>query len=209
MFYGEFTVTNRRCQVLPGNLHPTTSPTTVEALRRLLCRRLSSHDVTQRLATLPGSFRVFATQSARLKPDFVRDLKTVPRSQPKKRRPSVTLSALHAQEESLVYAIEALLSKIPVPLSSTAIWEMPSGRKASPSSRRQDDENAPITSVPTADQVADRASSPRSRRSDSFGGYSLSPFSVGVIPKVRKVATPGSKMKMIARLPKSALSLLV
>ena len=55
-----------------------------EALRAYFVEGLSSADVSRRFAYTPGSFRVLCHHFRRSKPDFFRELKHGPRTQPKK-----------------------------------------------------------------------------------------------------------------------------
>src|SRR5580704_16924763 len=57
-----------------------------EALRAYFLEGLSSADVSARFGYTPGSFRVLCHYFRRARPDFFRELKRGPHTQPKKRR---------------------------------------------------------------------------------------------------------------------------
>lgn len=168
-----------------------------EALRAFFVDGSPSQDVAQRFGYTPGSFRVLCHHFRRLKPDFFRDLKTGPRSQPKKSAVRQLVLSMRKQNLS-VYDIERALKDSGSPLSATAIWEILQEEGFSRLPRRQDDER-PAVLRPTIAQVADcREFSLAPRRFQTqFGGLFLFlPLLVACdFPAlVRKARYPGSKM---------------
>jgi len=94
-----------------------------EALRAYFVEPLSTEEVARRFGYTSGSFRVLCHHFRRQKPDWFRELKRGPRSQPKKGAARELILAMRKQNLS-VYDIESALKDQPPPLSSTAIWEI-------------------------------------------------------------------------------------
>src|SRR5712692_12086048 len=119
-----------------------------EALRAYFVEGLSSADVSGRFGYTPGSFRVLCHHFRRSKPDFFRDLKPGPRTQPKKDAVRELILAMRKQNLS-IYDIERSLKDNGTPLSGTAIWEILHDEGFARLPRRQDEER-PGSSRPTA-----------------------------------------------------------
>jgi transposase len=115
-----------------------------EALRAYFVDGTSTAEVAQRFGYTPGSFRVLAHHFRRAKPEFFRDLKPGPRSQPKKDAVRELIFAMRKQNLS-VYDIEQTLKENQTPLSCTAIWEILKDAGFSRLPRRGDEER-PATS---------------------------------------------------------------
>jgi transposase len=168
-----------------------------EALRAYFVEGLSSADVSSRFGYTSGSFRVLCHHFRRSKPDFFRELKHGPRSQPKKDAARELILGMRKQNLS-IYDIESALKTQQTPLSTTAIWEILHEEGFARLPRRQDAER-PATLRPTAADVADRREfslAPR-RFSTQLGGLFLFlPWLVdGDLPGlVRQAGYPGSKM---------------
>jgi len=100
----------------PGQRH-------YEALRAYFVEQLSTEQVARRFGYTAGSFRVLCHHFRRQKPDWFRELKRGPHSQPKKGAARELILAMRKQNLS-VYDIESALKDQPTPLSATAIWEI-------------------------------------------------------------------------------------
>ena len=94
-----------------------------EALRAYFVERVSTEEVCRRFNYTPGSFRVLCHHFRREKPDFFREFKRGPRSQPKKGAVRELVLAMRKQSLS-IYDIESTLKGKGTPLSCTAIWEI-------------------------------------------------------------------------------------
>ena len=168
-----------------------------EALRAYFVEGLSSADVSGRFGYTPGSFRVLCHHFRRSKPDFFRELKHGPHSQPKKDAVRELILGMRKQNLS-IYDIESALKTQQTPLSTTAIWEILHAAGFARLPRRQDEER-PATLLPTAAAVADCREfslSPR-RFSTQLGGlFWFLPLLVDCdLPGlVRQAGYPGSKM---------------
>jgi transposase len=124
-----------------------------EALRAYFVEGLSSADVSRRFGYTPGSFRVLCHHFRRSKPDFFRELKHGPHSQPKKDALRELILGMRKQNLS-IYDIESALRTQQTPLSTTAIWEILHEEGFARLPRRQD-EQRPATLHPTAAAIAD------------------------------------------------------
>jgi len=124
-----------------------------EALRAYFVEGLSSADVSGRFGYTPGSFRVLCHHFRRSKPDFFRELKHGPHTQPKKDAVRELILGMRKQNLS-IYDIESALKIQQTPLSTTAIWEILHEAGFARLPRRQDEER-PATLLPTAAAVAD------------------------------------------------------
>lgn len=168
-----------------------------EALRAYFVEGTSSQRVAERFAYTPGSFRVLCHHFRRAQPDFFRDLKPGPRTQPKKDAVHDLILAMRKQNLS-IYDIERSLKQSGTPLSCTAIWEILHEEGFARLPRRQDEER-PDSLRPSVAAVADRREfslQPR-RLPTQFGGLFLFlPFLVRCdLPElVRKAGYPGTKM---------------
>ena len=168
-----------------------------EALRAHFVEGASSSDVSQRFGYTPGSFRVLCHHFRRSKPDFFRELKHGPHTQPKKDAARELILGMRKQNLS-IYDIESVLKTKQAPLSTTAIWEILHEEGFARLPRRQDAER-PATLHPTAAAVADCREftlAPR-RFSTQLGGLFLFlPLLVDCdLPGlVRQAGYPGSKM---------------
>src|SRR6266446_5162694 len=168
-----------------------------EALRAYFVEGLSSADVSGRFGYTPGSFRVLCHHFRRSKPDFFRELKHGPHTQPKKDAVRELILGMRKQNLS-IYDIESALKTQETPLSTTAIWEILHDEGFARLPRRQDTER-PATLHPTAAAIADcREFSLAPRRfSTQLGGLFLFlPMLVDCdLPGlVRQAGYPGSKM---------------
>src|SRR3990172_8710044 len=179
-----------------------------EALRAYFVENASSADVADRFGYTAGSFRVLCHHFRRLKPDFFRELKRGPRTQPKKTPVRELIVALRKQNHS-IYDIERALREGDTPLSATAIWEILSEEGFSRLPRRADDER-PQQQGPDRAAVADRRAfslTPRRFQTQLGGLFVLLPFvarcQFGKL--VHKAAYPGSQM---IPAPQALLSLL-
>ncbi len=168
-----------------------------EALRAYFVDSLSSAEVSRRFGYTPGSFRVLCHHFRRSKPDFFRELKHGPHSQPKKDAVRELVLGLRKQNLS-IYDIESALKTQQTPLSATAIWEILHDEGFARLPRREDAERSP-TILPSAAAVADCREfslSPR-RFSTQLGGLFLFlPWLADCdLPGlVRQAGYPGSKM---------------
>ena len=79
-----------------------------EALRAYFVERVSTEEVSRRFSYTPGSFRVLCHHFRREKPDFFREFKRGPRSQPKKGAVRELVLAMRKQSLS-IYDIENTL----------------------------------------------------------------------------------------------------
>src|SRR5260370_2203708 len=79
-----------------------------EALRAYFVEGLSSADVSGRFGYTPGSFRVLCHHFRRSKPDFFRELKHGPHTQPKKDAVRALILWIREQYLSLHYIKSAL-----------------------------------------------------------------------------------------------------
>src|ERR1035437_5693042 len=93
-----------------------------DGLRADLVEGLSSAGVSQRFGYTQGSFRVLCHHFRRSKPDFFRELKHGPHTQPKKDAVRELILGMRKQNLS-IYDIESALKTQQTPLSATAIWE--------------------------------------------------------------------------------------
>lgn len=181
-----------------------------EALRAFFVDRASSQDAALRFGYTPGSFRVLCHHFRRLKPDFFRELKTGPRSQPKKGAVRELVLSMRKRNLS-VYDMERSLKNSGSPLSVTAIWEILHDEGFSRLPRRQDDER-PDTLRPTVAEIADRRSfslSPRRFDTQLGGLFVFLPSLVrcDFSELVRKAGYPGTKMIPAAQALLSLLAL--
>jgi len=168
-----------------------------EALRAYFVEQLPTEQVARRFGYTPGSFRVLCHHFRRDKPDFFRELKRGPRSQPKKGAARDLILAMRKQNLS-VYDIEAALKKQDAPLSSTAIWEILHQEGFSRLPRRLDEER-PRGTRPERAEVADRREFTLTARrcQTQLGGlFFFLPFLVRCdFPAlVARAGYPGSKM---------------
>src|SRR5437660_7676091 len=168
-----------------------------EALRAYFVEGLSSSLVAERFGYTPGSFRVLCHHFRRSQPDFFRDLKPGPRSQPRKSAVRELILAMRKQNLS-IYDIERSLKEGGTPLSGTAIWEILREEGFARLPRRQDDER-PDSLRPSPAAGADRrefSMQPR-RFPTEFGGLFLFlPFLAKCdFPElVKQAGYPGTKM---------------
>jgi transposase len=179
-----------------------------EALRAYFVEQLSTEEVARRFGYTPGSFRVRCHHFRRQKPDWFRELKRGPRSQPKKGAARELILAMRKQNLS-VYDIESALKDQQTPLSATAIWEILREQGFSRLPRRLDQER-PSRTRPEPAQVADRREFTLTARrfQTQLGGLFLFlPFLVRCdFPRlVAEAGYPGSKM---IPAPQALLSLL-
>ena len=168
-----------------------------EALRAYFVECASSAEVSRRFGYTPGSFRVLCHHFRRSKPDFFRELKPGPHSQPKKDAVRDLILGMRKQNLS-IYDIESALKTQQTPLSATAIWEILHEEGFARLPRREDTERPP-TLLPTAAAVADAREfslAPR-RFSTQLGGLFLFlPLLADCdLPGlVRQAGYPGSRM---------------
>jgi hypothetical protein len=168
-----------------------------EALRAYFVEGASSAQVSQRFGYTPGSFRVLCHHFRRSQPDFFRDLKPGPRTQPKKSAVRELILGMRKQNLS-IYDIERALKAGQTPLSGTAIWEILHEEGFARLPRRGDQER-PATLRPTVAAVADRREfslAPRRFQTQLGGLFVFLPFLArcdwpGL---VRQAGYPGSKM---------------
>ena len=125
-----------------------------EALRAFFVEGISSQLAAERFGYSHGSFRVLCHHFRRSLPDFYRNLKPGPRTQPNKDAVRELILALRKQNLS-VYDIERSLKDNGTPLSVTAIWEILHEEGFARLPRRQDEER-PDSLRPSAAAVADR-----------------------------------------------------
>lgn len=168
-----------------------------EALRAYFVEKVSTEEVSRRFSYTPGSFRVLCHHFRREKPDFFREFKRGPRSQPKKGAVRELIVAMRKQNLS-IYDIESALKSKATPLSCTAIWEILREEGFSRLPRRSDEE-LPETVRPEAAKVADRREfvlSPRRFETQLGGLFLFLPFLVrsDFSGLVRQAGYPGSKM---------------
>ena len=168
-----------------------------EALRAYFVDGASTEEVTGRFGYTQGSFRVLCHHFRREKPDFFRELKHGPRTQPKKGAVRELILAMRKQNLS-IYDIESTLKGKGTPLSCTAIWEILHEEGFSRLPRRGDEER-PGGVRPEIAEVANRQAfsmSPRRFETQLGGLYLFLPFLVGCdFPGlVRKAGYPGSEM---------------
>jgi len=179
-----------------------------EALRAYFVEGTSTLTVAQRFGYTPGSFRVLCHHFRREKPDWFRELKRGPHTQPKKGAARELILAMRKQNLS-VYDIESALKTQGVPLSCTAIWEILREEGFSRLPRRLDEER-PERVHPEIARVADRREfslSPHRFQTQLGGLFLFVPFLVRCdFPRlVQKAGYPGSKM---IPAPQALLSLL-
>src|SRR5215472_3577479 len=124
-----------------------------EALRAYFVEGTSSADVSRRFGYTQGSFRVLCHHFRRSKPEFFRELKRGPHTQPKKDAVRELILGMRKQNLS-IYDIESALKTQQTHLSTTAIWEILHEAGFARLPRRQDDER-PATLHPTVADVAD------------------------------------------------------
>jgi hypothetical protein len=168
-----------------------------EALRAYFVEGLSSADASRRFGYTPGSFRVLCHHFRRSQPDFFRELKHGPHTQPKKDAVRDLILGMRKQNLS-IYDIESTLRTQETPLSTTAIWEILHDEGFARLPRRQDTER-PATLHPTAAAIADCREfslAPRRFATQLGGLFLFLPLLVdGDLPDlVRQAGYPGSKM---------------
>ena len=168
-----------------------------EALRAYFVDRVSTEEVSQRFGYTAGSFRVLCHRFRHEKPDYFRELKHGPHTQPKKGAVQELVLAMRKQNLS-IYDIEGTLKDRGTPLSCTAIWEILHAEGFSRLPRRGDEER-PDRLRPEIAAVADRQEfvlSPGQFQTQLGGLYLFLPFLVGCdFPGlVKKAGYPGSKM---------------
>jgi hypothetical protein len=168
-----------------------------EALRAYFVDRAPSAEVSRRFGYPPGSFRVLCHHFRRFKPDFFRDLKPGPRTQPKKSAVRDLILSMRKQNLS-IYDIERALKDSHTPLSCTAIWEILHEEGFARLPRRGDEER-PGTLRPTIAATADRREFSLAGRHfpTQLGGLFLFLPSVvhcGLPALVRRAGYPGSEM---------------
>src|SRR5215472_6694426 len=194
LFYEEFTRSpNRGGPLLPPARLPRPPPE--RGSPRLFRRRISSQQAAERFGYSHGSFRVLCHHFRRSQPDFFRDLKPGPRSQPKKDAVRQLILVMRKQNLS-VYDIERSLKDNGTPLSVTAIWEILHEEGFARLPRRQDEER-PDSLRPSAAAVADRREFSLLPRTTQFGGrFLFLPFLArcGFPELVKKAGYPGTKM---------------
>jgi len=179
-------------------LQPTTpAQRQYEALRAYFVDCTSTADVARRFGYTPGSFRVMAHHFRRAQPEFFRELKPGPHSQPKKDAVRQLILAMRKQNLS-IYDIERTLKEKQTPLSCTAIWEILHDEGFSRLPRRGDEER-PDTLKPDAAAVADRRRfglQPRRFPTQVGGLFLFLPFLVRCdFPAlVQQAGYPGTKM---------------
>src|SRR5664280_1883736 len=181
-----------------------------EALRAYFVEGVSSADVSQRFGYTRGSFRVLCHHFRRSKPDFFRELKHGPHTQPKKDAVRELILGMRKQNLS-IYDIESALKTQQTPLSATAIWEILHEEGFARLPRRQDAER-PATLLPTAAAVADCREfslAPRRFTTQLGGLFLFLPLLVDCdLPGlVRQAGYPGSKMIPAAQALLSLLGL--
>jgi len=168
-----------------------------EALRAYFVEQLSTAEVAGRFGYTPGSLRVLCHHFRRQKPDWFRELKRGPSSQPKKGAARELILAMRKQNLS-VYDIESALKDQQTPLSCTAIWEILREEGFSRLPRRLDEER-PSRTRPEPAEVADRrefALTDRRFQTQLGGLFLFLPFLVRCdFPGlVARAGYPGSKM---------------
>ncbi|MGH7771396.1 MAG: transposase [Candidatus Binatia bacterium] len=168
-----------------------------EALRTYFVEEASTEEVSRRFGYTPGSFRVLCHHFRREKPDFFRELKRGPRSQPKKGAVRELIISMRKQNLS-IYDIERSLKSKGSPLSCTAIWEILREEGFSRLPRRGDEER-PERARPEAAEVADQREfvlNPRRFETQLGGLFLFLPFLARCeFPElVRKAGYPGSRM---------------
>lgn len=168
-----------------------------EALRAYFVDQLSTAKVAERFGYTPGSFRVLAHHFRRSQPQFFRDRKPGPRSQPKKNSVRDLILSMRKQNLS-IYDIERTLKQKQTPLSGTAIWEILHDEGFSRLPRRGDEERPPILKPHTA-AVADRRLfrlEPRRFQTQLGGLFLLLPLLLDCdFPAlVEQAGYPGTKM---------------
>ena len=94
-----------------------------EALRAYFIEERPSAEVARSFGYSVSSFHVLCHHFRREKPDFFREFKRGPRSQPKKGAVRELVLAMRKQSLS-IYDIESTLKGKGTPLSCTAIWEI-------------------------------------------------------------------------------------
>ena len=110
-----------------------------EALRAYFLEDCPSPEVATRFGYTSGSFRVLCHHFRRCKPDFFRELRPGPHTQPKKNAVRDLILAMRKQNLS-IYDIEKALKERGTPLSCTAIWEILHEEGFSRLPRRADEE---------------------------------------------------------------------
>ncbi|MBI4874532.1 MAG: hypothetical protein HY822_07860 [Acidobacteria bacterium] len=133
----------------------------------------------------------------RSKPDFFRELKRGPHTQPRKDAARELILGMRKQNLS-IYDIESALKTQHTPLSTTAIWEILHEEGFARLPRRQDAER-PSTLLPTAADVADHRKfslAPRRFPTQLGGLFLFLPWLADCdLPGlVRQAGYPGSKM---------------
>jgi len=168
-----------------------------EALRAYFVEACPSSEVATRFGYTRGSFRVLCHHFRRLKPDFFRELKPGPHTQPKKSAVRDLILAMRKQNLS-IYDIEKALQERGTPLSGTAIWEILHDEGFSRLPRRADEER-PDTVHPEPAAVADRRRfvlEPRRFQTQVGGLFLFLPLLVECdFPRlVRQAGYPGTQM---------------
>jgi len=168
-----------------------------EALRAYFVEGGSSADVAQCFGYTPGSFRVLCHHFRRSKPDFFRELKRGPHTQPKKDAVRELILGMRKQNLS-IYDIASALKTRQTPLSTTAIWEILHEEGFARLPRRQDAER-PAALHPTAAAFADCREfslAPRRFPTQLGGLFLFLPLLADCdLPGlVRQAGYPGSKM---------------
>lgn len=181
-----------------------------EALRTYFVEGASTEQVSHRFGYTPGSFRVLCHHFRRLKPDFFREFKPGPHTQPKKSPVRELILGMRKQNLS-IYDIERALKANSTPLSCTAIWEILHEEGFARLPRRGDAER-PQTPRPTVAAVADRhefSLAPRRFQTQVGGLFLFLPFLVrsNLPGLVRQAGYPGSKMIPAAQALLSLLAL--
>src|ERR1700686_1713757 len=94
-----------------------------EAFRAYFVEGASTAAVSRRFGYTPASFRVLCHHFRRSKPDFFREVKHGPHTQPKKDAVRELILGMRKQNLS-IYDIASALKTQETPLSTTAIWEI-------------------------------------------------------------------------------------
>lgn len=179
-----------------------------EALRAYFLEGAPTQEVSRRFGYTPGSFRVLCHHFRRSKPDFFRQLKPGPRTQPKKSAVRQLILGMRKQNLS-IYDIERSLRSNHTPLSCTAIWEILHEEGFARLPRRGDAER-PDRLRPVVAAVADRRQfslAPRQFQTQFGGLFLFLPFLVRAdLPALlRQAGYPGTQM---IPAPQALLSLL-
>jgi hypothetical protein len=181
-----------------------------EALRAYFVEACPSPEVATRFGYTTGSFRVLCHHFRRSQPDFFRELKPGPHTQPKKNAVRDLILAMRKQNLS-IYDIERALKEGETPLSCTAIWEILHDAGFSRLPRRADEER-PDTVHPDTAAVADRRRfvlKPRRFQTQVGGLFLFLPLLVDCdFPAlVQQAGYPGTQMIPAAQALLSTLAL--